>query len=243
MFKKIVLGLGVLLTTGAAGAQDIEHLRAEFSVLLNGDKTRGVNTLNIDRNKDQYHVHFSLAHWLLDVDQKASFRWKDCTAVPETFSYKTKYLGTRHEERLVFDNKTQMVLYQGKEGDTLMSTKDGAFDSVSFFFEARCDLMAGKTSFTYPVVRDDEIKDVTFNVVGKEVIKTGIGSFDSLIVERDRGGSKRQTRFWVAPELDYQLVQISHRENSKLSVTVTLDKLDYTLVGAPIKLAEQTAAN
>ncbi|MGO1246034.1 MAG: DUF3108 domain-containing protein [Oceanisphaera sp.] len=230
MFKKIVLGLSVLMVAGTAGAKDIDHLRAQYSVLMNGDKTRGVNTLKIDRNHDQYQVRFSLAHWLLDVDQKASFRWKDCTATPESFSYKTKYLGTRHEERLVFDNNTQMVLYQGKEGDALLPTAEGAFDSVSFFFEARCDLMAGKTSFTYPVVRDDEIKDVTFNVVGEEVINTGIGRFNSLIVQRDRGGSKRQTRFWVAPELDYQLVQISHKESSMLSVTVTLDTLDYSLV-------------
>ncbi len=236
--KRIVWALGALMVAGATSAQDIDHLRAEFSVLLNGDKTRGVNILNIDRNKDRYHVHFSLAHWLLDVEQKASFTWKDCTAVPETFSYKAKALGVRREERLVFDAKTQMVLYQGKEGDTLLSTKDGAFDSVSFFFEARCDLMAGKTSFTYPVVRDDEIKKVTFNVVGKEVVNTGIGSFESLIVERDRGNSKRRTRFWVAPELDYQLVQISHDENRQLSVTVTLDKLSYTLVDEPTTLAE-----
>lgn len=239
MIKKIVWALGVLMAAGAASAQDIDHLRAEFSVLLNGDKTRGVNTLNIDRNKDRYHVHFSLAHWLLDVDQKASFTWKDCTAVPETFSYKAKAMGIRREERLVFDAQTQMVLHQGKEGDTLLSTKNGAFDSVSFFFEARCDLIAGKTRFTYPVVRDDEIKMVTFNVVGKEVVNTGIGRFESLIVERDRGNSKRRTRFWVAPDLDYQLVQISHEENSQLAVTVTLDKLNYTLVGKPATLAEQ----
>ena len=222
--------LAMLFVTTSAFAQDIDHLSAQYSVLLNGDKTRGVNTLKIDRNGDQYQVHFSLAHWLLDVDQKSHFTWKDCNATPQSFTYKTKYLGTRNEERLVFDQKTKMVLFQGKDGDKLLSTKGGAFDPVSFFFEARCDLMAGKTSFTYPVVRDGEIRETTFNVIGKEIINTGIGPYESLIVERDRGNSKRKTRFWVAPKLDYQLVQISHVENRQLSVTVTLDKLTYSLV-------------
>lgn len=230
MIKNIFLVLGVALTTASAGAQDIDHLRAEYRVLLNGDKTRGVNTLKIDRNNDHYNVHFSLAHWLLDVDQKASFTWHGCTADPETFSYKAKALGVRREERLVFDQATDMVLYQGKKGDALLPTTDGGFDPVSFFFEARCDLMAGKTRLSYPVVRDGEIKQTTFNVVGTEVISTGVGDVESLIVERDRGSSSRKTRFWVAPELDYQLVQISHDENRQLSVTVTLDKLDYSLV-------------
>lgn len=229
--KKLYLWiLTAVLASTSAFAQDIDHLSAEYRVLLNGDKTRGVNTLKIDRNQNTYQVHFSLAHWLLDVDQKSTFTWQKCDATPQNFSYKTKYLGTRNEERLIFDQKTQMVLFQGKGDDQLVSTKGGAFDPVSFFFEARCDLMAGKTSFTYPVARDGEIKDTTFNVIGKEVINTGVGAYESLIVERDRGGSKRKTRFWVAPDLDYQLVQISHVENSKLSVTVTLDKLKYTLV-------------
>jgi hypothetical protein len=237
MLKKVLLTLCGLMATGSAAARDIDHLRAEFSVLLNGDPTRGVNTLTIDRNKERYHVHFSLAHWLLDVEQKASFNWQDCSARPDTFSYQAKAIGIRREERLVFDPQTDMVLYQGKGGDKLLSTEGGAFDSVSFFFEARCDLMAGKTTLTYPVVRGGEIKQTTFKVVGKEVVKTGIGTFDSLIVERDRGNSKRKTRFWVAPELDYQLVQISHEENRQLAVTVTLDKLSYTLVDTPVQLA------
>ncbi|ART81014.1 DUF3108 domain-containing protein [Oceanisphaera avium] len=230
MNKHFLWALVGMLASCSVLAQDIDHLNAEYRVLLNNDKTRGVNTLKIDRNQDVYNVHFSLAHWLLDVDQKSTFTWQDCNATPQNFSYKTKYLGTRNEERLIFDKDTQMVLFQGKDGDQMVSTNGGAFDPVSFFFEARCDLMAGKTSFTYPVARDGEIKETTFNVIGKEVVNTGVGAYESLIVERDRGDSKRKTRFWVAPELDYQLVQISHVENSKLSVTVTLDKLTYSLV-------------
>ncbi|MBU3824223.1 MAG: DUF3108 domain-containing protein [Candidatus Oceanisphaera merdipullorum] len=230
MIKPILWLLALVLTSASAFAQDIDHLSAEYSVLLNGDKTRGVNTLKIDRNNDNYNVRFSLTHWLLDVDQQANFSWKNCTATPHTFSYKTKYLGMRNEERLVFDQKTDMVLFQDKNGDKLVPTEGEAFDPVSFFFEARCDLMAGKTTLTYPVARDGEIKTTTFNVVGKEIVNTGIGPYESLIVERDRGNSSRKTRFWVAPELDYQLVQISHVENNQLSVTVTLDKLSYSLV-------------
>ncbi|MBL1377544.1 DUF3108 domain-containing protein [Zobellella iuensis] len=230
MIRKCMLALCGLMAATTASARDIEQLRAEFSVLLNGDQTRGVNTLTIDRNKERYHVHFALKHWLLDVEQKASFNWADCTAHPDTFNYKARAMGVRREERLVFDQQTDMVLYQDRSGDQLLSAEGGAFDPVSFFFEARCDLMAGKTEMTYPVVRDGEIKSTTFKVVGEEAIRTGVGTLDTLIVERDRGDSKRKTRFWVAPELDYLLVQISHEENRQLAVTVTLDKLGYSLV-------------
>ncbi|WP_445396654.1 DUF3108 domain-containing protein [Zobellella sp. An-6] len=230
MFRKCMLMLCGLMGAGAAVARDIDQLQAEFSVQLNGDQTRGINTLVIDRNKDRYHVHFALEHWLLDVDQRASFSWEDCTARPDTFNYKAKAVGVRREERLVFDQQTDMVLYQDGKGDQLLSAEGGAFDPVSFFFEARCDLIAGQTTLTYPVVRDGEIKQTTFKVVGEEAIRTGVGTFDTLIVERDRGNSKRKTRFWVAPELDYLLVQISHEENRQLAVTATLSKLNYRLV-------------
>ncbi|ATG74833.1 DUF3108 domain-containing protein [Zobellella denitrificans] len=237
MFRKCVLVLCGVMASGNLAARDIEQLRAEFNVLLNGDQTRGVNTLAIDRNKERYHVHFALQHWLLDVDQRSSFDWEDCTARPDTFNYKASAMGVRREERLVFDQQTDMVLYQDRKGDQLLSAEGGAFDPVSFFFEARCDLMAGKTELTYPVVRDGEIKSTTFKVVGEEAVRTGVGTFDTLVVERDRGDSKRKTRFWVAPELDYLLVQISHEENRQLAVTVTLDKLSYSLVDGEAQLA------
>ncbi|PSJ44671.1 DUF3108 domain-containing protein [Zobellella taiwanensis] len=230
MLRKSVIALCGLMVAAQVSARDIDQMRAEFTVSLNGDQTRGVNTLTIDRNREQYHVHFALSHWLLDVDQKASFTWQDCTARPDTFNYKAKALGVTREERLVFDRQTDMVLYQDKDGDQLLSTEGGVFDPVSFFFEARCDLMAGKQAFDYPVLRNGEIKSTPFKVVGEEPLKTGIGTFDTLVVERDRGDSKRKTRFWVAPELDYLLVQISHEENRQLAVTATLDKLSYTLV-------------
>ncbi|MCT7656602.1 DUF3108 domain-containing protein [Oceanimonas sp. NS1] len=231
MLHKCLLALaGLMMATGAA-ARDIEQLRAEFAVTLNGD-TPGVNTLTIDRNREQYHVHFSLRHWLLDVDQKASFAWQDCTARPEIFNYQAKYLGTTREERLVFDQGTDMVLYQDKEGDKLLSAQGGVLDPVSFFFEARCDSMAGETAFSYQVIRDGKIKDTPFKVVGSEALRTGLGTLDTLIVERDRGDSKRKTRFWVAPELDYLLVQISHEESSLLAVTATLEKMTWNMVDA-----------
>ncbi|WP_418139293.1 DUF3108 domain-containing protein [Oceanimonas smirnovii] len=229
MLQKCLLALTGLLLASAAHARDIDYMRAEFSVMLNGDSTRGVNTLTIDRNRELYHVHFSLRHWLLDVDQKASFTWSDCTARPDTFSYKAKALGVTREERLVFDQSTGMVLYQDKDGDKLLAAEGGVFDPVSFFFEARCDLIAGKEAFDYKVVRDGEIKKTPFKVVGTQALKTGVGTLDTLIVERDRGNSKRKTRFWVAPELDYLLVQISHEENSQLAVTATLKTVDYQL--------------
>ncbi|GAA3538783.1 DUF3108 domain-containing protein [Zobellella aerophila] len=224
------LAILAVLAAGTAHGADINRLNAEFSVNLNGDQTRGINTLVIERNKDQYHVNFSLSHWLLDVEQKASFSWQDCNARPDTFNYRAKAVGVTREERLVFDKQTHMVLSQGKDGNKLLSTEAGALDPVSFFFEARCDLIAGKKSLTYPVVRDEEIKWTKFNVVGEEVIETGIGTFNTLVVERDRGDSKRKTRFWVAPELDYLLVQISHEENRQLAVTATLNKMTYSLV-------------
>ncbi|PSJ46327.1 DUF3108 domain-containing protein [Zobellella endophytica] len=233
MLRKGVLALCGLMVAGTVAARDIEQLRAEFSVQLNGDQTKGVNTLTIERNKDQYHVHFALSHWLLDVEQKSSFGWQDCTARPSTFNYKAKALGVTREERLVFDQQTDMVLYQDKDGDKLLSAEGGAFDPVSFFFEARCDLMAGKQALNYPVIRNGEIKMTPFRVVGEEALRTGLGTLDTLILERDRGDSKRKTRFWVAPELDYLLVQISHEENRQLAVTATLSKMTYSLVDAP----------
>lgn len=103
---------------------------------------------------------------------------------------------------------------------------------MGFFFMARCDLMAGKKQFTHALIHKGNKKNHTYKVVGTEVVETGQGNVEALVVERVRDTSKRQARFYVAPSLDYLLVKIEHQEGWLLTIAATLKSMSYKLVGS-----------
>src|SRR5690606_6062419 len=148
----LVLGFGVLCL-GAAQARDIDYVDARFSVEYNGKLTEGESRLNIRRKGDQYQVEFSLDHWLLSSSQKATFEMHDCQVRPESYvsASKAPFKGET-VQALDFDWAHKQARYtKGGEHKTF-SLESPLYDPLSFFFEARCALEAGKTEVAYPLI-------------------------------------------------------------------------------------------
>ena len=87
--------------------------------------------------------------------------------------------------------------------------------------------MAGKTQLSYPLIHKGKEKTHKYNVIGTEMVETGMGNFEALVVQRQRSNPDRRTTFYVAPALDYLIVKINHRENSLANVSMTLKSMDY----------------
>lgn len=210
----------------------LDYVDAVFSVDYNGKDTAGENTLRIRRDGDNYTVDFNLDHWLLQSRQHAEFAMQDCQVRPLFYSDTNKRPFKKEEEQQVrFDWSQHEATFVSPE-DTKQFTldeNDRLFDPLSFFFEARCAVIGGAQSFQYPVIRKGNSKSQEYRIVDKETVATPLGDFEALVVERVRENPKRQTRLYVAPELDYLLVKIEHQESPMLKIVATLKEMDYAL--------------
>lgn len=233
--KTILKGFGllcgvVLCAFQPAHAQSIDFVDAKFSVEYNNTPTDGENLLKIKRDHHRYDVDFELVHWLASASQKATFEMDHCKVRPISYVATSKRpLKEETRQTLEFDWAHKKAEYKSKDEQKSFNLDSAVYDPISFFFEARCDLMAGKKQFAYPLINKGRQKTQTYKVVGTQVVKTGLGDFEALIVERVRGSKKRQTRLYVAPGLDYLLVKIEHQEGRLLNVVATLKSMDYQL--------------
>ncbi|HHU93503.1 MAG TPA: DUF3108 domain-containing protein [Alcaligenaceae bacterium] len=217
-----------ILFTPTTQAQTINHVDAVFSLQYNNKVTDGENRLKIQRDQNQYHVTFALDHWMSQATQKADFIMKDCQVQPQHYSSNTKRpLNAAIEQRLDFNWQSKQAHYKDNDEQKSFDLQTTLYDPLSFFFEARCDLIAGKTKLSYPLIYKGKQKTHTYVVIGKEKVETGQGVVDALIVERQRSSKNRKTRLYVAPELDYLLVKIVHQESRLATVTATLQHMDY----------------
>lgn len=231
MLKKFVLLCAGLLCFHSAAAQGIDYVDARFSVEYNHQPTQGQNLLKIQRDGDHYQVDFALDHWLLASEQHASFEMESCDVTPVSYvaSNKRPFKGET-TQTLEFDWQEKKAEYRSDGEQKSFDLNEHLYDPVSLFFEARCELMAGNNEFSYPLIRNGRKTTHTYKVVRTETVETGQGPVEALVVERQRSSSKRHTRFYVAPALDYLLVKIEHQEGRLLNVVATLSQMDYALV-------------
>jgi len=229
----IVLVTSLLPQGNSALAQQIDKVDAEFAVQVNNKNAHGKNILNIQQDDGDYRINFALEHRLFSFNQEAHFRsGSDCQVTPTDYKETTRraFGGKKDTQTLTFDWDHKVAHYQKDDKDKEFSLDNKVYDPISFFFEARCALMQGDKALAFPLIRKGDKKTQQYRVTGTEVVNTPLGDFEALVVERQRKSKKRQTRLYVAPELGYLLVKIEHRENRLLSVTATLDKMDYQFI-------------
>lgn len=224
----------ILLSSTAVLAKEdskaLRHVHAEFSVYINNKKSHGENHLLISQDKGHYHIEFSFEHSLLSVEQKADFYMQNCKVEPLSYRDITRpMLGRERMQTLTFDQQTSKAIYKDQDQEKVFVLDGKHYDPISLFFEARCELMQGNYAFSYPVIRKGKRRTQRFEVVGKQMVETGQGTFETLVIERQRSNKKRLTRFYVAPELDFLLVMIEHRESRLMSITARLNQMDYQL--------------
>ena len=224
-------GLASLVCLGApASSQQLDYVKAEFSVYINNKKAHGDNHLNISHEQNRYRIDFDFEHSLLSVRQEAKFDMQDCEVRPVSYRDLTRpAIGRERHYKLDFDYDRGKASYKGPGKQKEFDLDSRLYDPISLFFEARCELMQGNDAFAYPVIRKGSQKTQHFEVTGKKTIETGQGDVETLVVERRRRNNKRKTLFYVAPDLDYLLIMIEHRESRLMTITARLEHMDYRL--------------
>lgn len=128
---------------------------------------------------------------------------------------------------LDFDTAKQRVKMM-KGGDiTEINVPDPVYDRFSIqeavrYWTAR---NAGKIGIErdFPFLDDKKLKSYRFKIQGKEQVKTPVGTFDTVLVERI-DNPKKSYRYWLAPAREYIPVKIEHINKGKTELQMSLQK-------------------
>ena len=126
----------------------------------------------MQRNGQQYDAKFEAEHALLDITQQARFNMQQCQVQPQSYSNNANpAFKSRVKETIAFDWGSKQASYTNNDADKnkRFNLVPALYDPLSFFFAARCDLMAGKTRFTYPLIYKGNERKHTYVVTGKQI--------------------------------------------------------------------------
>lgn len=202
--------------------------------VLRGGWHIGTATFTLERDGKRWHFH-SEAHatGLAGVFFHSTFRESSRFTIADRRIRPLAYTYTDsghkdHDEKVCFDWKA------GKASDTrngktqTLSLAPGMLDRLSAQLAISRRLAAGvPVTKPYRIVKGGEVN--AYHLVRKKnaEIKTRAGKFDTLLVVRQNPGSKRTTRFWLAPKYVWLPVKMQQVAPGDATYTFVLDKLQW----------------
>lgn len=209
-----VAAVASTLATGAIAA-DLSGFSATYRVKADGKTGTATRTLTKKGNNYTYSVKGSAAG-IASLSQSASFSLSGGKIVPSSYARSVKVLGVGNTFSAKFNNgkKTVVSTYKGKSATLKMSGQ--AYDDLSLEAQIRQELINGRFTGNYALVRKSDIEATRFTKSGSTKITVPAGTYDVIRIDRVHNDTGRATSFWVAPSLNYLPVKVSQTNDGKV---------------------------
>lgn len=128
---------------------------------------------------------------------------------------------------ITFDWEANVARHELRDGAWELPVTPGTMDKFNYFLALMRDLGRGERRIEYTIADGGRrLKRYVLTGDGEERIETALGTFDTVVVRREREGGKRQTTLWCASELGFLPVRIVHVERDGKSMTMRIESLD-----------------
>jgi len=147
--------------------------------------------------------------------------------LPLRYLHQRKGVGPNFTEQTAFAKAQGMIHTRYKDEKGKFPFEGDIFDPLMVQLQFRLDISAGKDMLDYKMVKDNEVDEYKFHVIGKERMTIESGSYDTVKIEVVRDNKKRQTFFWMAPDLAYLPVRLTHFEKGSKQLDIKLLKYHF----------------
>ncbi|MBE9579326.1 MULTISPECIES: DUF3108 domain-containing protein [Moraxella] len=210
--------------TLSANASDLSGFSATY--VLKADDKKGTATRTLIKNGDDYHYHVKAsAAGVASVNQSASFSLSNGRIVPSSSNMSVRVLGVGRTHNIKFNNSAKSVVSTYKGKSTTLRMNGQAYDDLSLETQIRQELINGKFSGNYHLVKKNEIEATRFRRSGSSKITVPAGTYDAIRIDRVHDDKGRATSFWLAPSLNYLPVKVSQTNDGKV-ISMELTKVN-----------------
>ena len=117
-----------------------------------------------------------------------------------------------------------MALSADDEQSRPVAINSNTLDELSYQLALARDIAdPGETTYSYETVDGHTLDQLSFRVIGEEIISTPLGDFRCVKLERNREASSgRTTTIWLALDWSNLLAKIEQATASGLAITMEL---------------------
>lgn len=204
---------------------------ARYAVSINGLPT-GLSAYSQLRTTDDHHFLLSLSSesWIMDYEEKAAFTWNkgdNCSVRPEVYQFSFEGFKVKSNFEVAFDYQRFIATSRSPKEKVEFEIPPKVSDALSYLLKLQCDLRAQIYEPTYLVGYEGGLDNYVFKYLGREEVKTPLGKFNTIKLERVYPSKRNKTTYWIAPELDYFMVRMKHREGKIVRAKLSLKEFNF----------------
>ncbi|QIR16165.1 DUF3108 domain-containing protein [Shewanella aestuarii] len=158
---------------------------------------------------------------------QSDFTIENGTLVPFRFVHQRSGTGSEYSEQTSFAKHQNLIHTIYKKEALKLDYQDLIYEPLMVQLQFRMDVIANKRPLEYKMVKEKEIDGYEFKIVGNETITVDGGTFETVKFEVVRNSKKRQTFFWMAPDLAYLPIRLSHYSKGSKQLDLQLAKYQY----------------
>jgi len=221
----IVLSTGLLFTTFAF-SEDIRlpSYNAVYETKIGGINIEGHRSLQ--RGDDGiYKLSMKAQALLMTMTEESHFSINEKTLLPLRYEYLFKKpLGSNRQQTIRF-NWAAMTIDGTYKKPWALPLDVGVSDRLNVLASLRIHLIShGLSNYSAKIADRGKFKEYTLSPQGTETLTTPLGDIDTVVL--NRSSDDKTTTFWLAPEMDYQLIKFVQVESDGDAYELKLKSID-----------------
>ena len=139
-------------------------------------------------------------------------------------SYSMRQIGFREKsENIDFDWIKSIATISSAERSQVVKIEGEIFDKLSHQLNIHSYIAQNTNQISFNIIDESRIEKYQYSVLGNEDIKTPLGEFPSIKIERTLPkDTSRSVVFWLSSEWDGVLLKMSQMINSEITVTLEI---------------------
>lgn len=206
---------------------------ANYDISRGGDSVGGGEITLQKLDNGQYQMGYvSDVSWLFLSDRRSEqslFEVEQQQIIPKRYVMERSGSGPDFDAEIRFDQPAQQIHARYKDRAADFPFELPIFDNILYQVQLRMDVASGATQVNYDYIVKTKQRHITYHVIGEEQLTLPSGQYDTIKIARIRKHeSPKETFVWLAPSLNYVIVQLQHFEDGDLEAAMTLNTVTFT---------------
>jgi hypothetical protein len=233
--KRLLTSLVLCALTFSAFCEGMTPFTAEMEAIRHGAfdiKARGTLRLR-ETSEGEWHYRLQTDSRTLSLREESWLTVTDNQILPVRYEFESKVLWVKTTKSLRFDHDRRRVTGRVEKDRIDETFAAPIYDAIGYQLALQRALARGEEAVTLNVLRHKRPDNMSFRVIGEEMLRLPQGEVYTWIVEQTEPVDRDERKLiWIAPGLNYTPMRFGRYEDGDLKEEIRV--LSMELDGEPV---------